>query len=189
MTDRIQIEWRDLRAIEPLPDEIARHAGALAAAYNEPRNSALLGHIEPMSQTDVVEHYASLDAQGARPFVLVRDELLAGDGDLRGITNRVAEFAFLIASPDAQGKGLGTRFAIMVHAFAFTRLELDRVYASVVPGNVASRRVFDKLGYALDDGEVARGFADLGDVVLSIDRDTFERRHAAALGEIVIASR
>ena len=106
---------------------------------------------------------------------------------MRGIADGAAEFAFLIASPGAQGKGLGTRFATMIHAFAFARLDLARMYASIVPANVASRRVFEKLGYALDGSAAARAFADEDeDVVMAIDRATFERMHAAALAQIVL---
>jgi RimJ/RimL family protein N-acetyltransferase len=126
---------------------------------------------------------------GAHPVLLFRDGALAGDGDLRGLAGGAAEFAFLIAAPSAQGRGLGTRFATMIHAYAFARLELERIYASVIPANVASRRVFEKLGYAADDSDAARAFGDEGDTVLRIDRDEFLRRHAAAVAHIQIAMR
>lgn len=43
-----------------------------------------------------------------------------------------------------------------------------------------SRRVFEKLGYALDESAEAWAFADEpGDLVRSLDRATFERVHAA----------
>lgn len=189
MQQTFQIEWHELRAIEPYLDEVTAHAGQLAEAYNDPRNAPLLGHTMILAEHDVVAHYEALYAEAARPFMLFHHGVLAGDGDVRGVANRSAEFAFLIASPDAQGKGLGTRFAIMVHAFAFTHLELDRMYASVIPVNVASRRVFEKLGYTTDDSAGARVYADPGDITLSIDRVTFERRHASAMAEIRIAVR
>ena len=104
--------------------------------------------------------------------------------------NRTAEFAFMIAAPTAQGKGLGTRFALMVHAFGFRSLELTCIYASVVPHNTASRRVFEKLGYVVDDSPAARAYADEPtDIVLALDRQTFETLHAGALAEIQIAIR
>ena len=184
-----QIEWGELRAIEPSIDEVQKHAAVLADAYNHPRNAPLLGHTTMLGIDDVVEHYESLHAQSARPFLLFENAELAGDGDIRAIANGTAEFAFLIASPDAQGKGLGTRFATMVHAFAFAKLGIDRMFASVVPVNVASRRVFEKLGYRVDDSDGARAHADPGDVTLSIDRATFDRRHAAAMADIRIAVR
>jgi RimJ/RimL family protein N-acetyltransferase len=191
---RYQIAWStpagQLLAIEPTRAEIAGHAGALAAAYNDPRNAPLLGHTEPSSEGDVIGHYESLARGGGHGFVVLRDGALVGDGDLRGIGRGAAEFAFLVAAVAEQGKGLGTRIATMIHAFAFAELGLDRVYASIVPANTASRRVFDKLGYAIDDSPAGRGFAeDPGDVVMVIDRASFERSHARAMAEIAISVR
>ncbi len=185
------IEWQGhddrLVAIEPTPDEVAQHAPALAIAYNHPANAALMGHVEPLSEEEIVEHYADMEADGAHQFLLFRDDAFVGDADLRGIRDGAAEFAFMIAAPSAQGKGLGTRFALMVHAFGFAKLGLDRIYASVVPENVASRRVFEKLGYVADDSPTAREYADEpGDVTLVIDRATFETRHAHALAQLRI---
>ena len=184
---RARISWSTqlghLVAIEPTAAEVREHAAALARAYNDPRNAPLLGHSSPLTEADVIAHYASL----AHGFLLFVDGALAGDGDVRGVAEGAAEFAFLIASPAAQGRGLGTRFATMIHAFGFGTLGLARMYASIVPDNVASRRVFEKLGYTVDGSAAARAYADEdGDVVMSIERATFERRHAAALAQIAV---
>jgi RimJ/RimL family protein N-acetyltransferase len=189
-----QIAWAtpagQLAAVEPRPDEVARHAGALAAAYNDPHNAPLLGHTEDVDEDDVVAHYADVAGAGGHNFLVFVDGALAADADLRKVGGGAAEFAFMVAAPVAQGKGLGTRVALMVHAFGFRRLGLDRIYASIIPGNAASRRVFDKLGYQVDDSPTARAYADEpGDVTMAIDRATFERAHAHALAEIGIAVR
>jgi RimJ/RimL family protein N-acetyltransferase len=189
-----RIEWTtphgELIAVEPSLEEAARHVATLAAAYNDPHNAALLGHTSKLEEHEVVAHYETLLEGGAHPFLMFCNGELAGDGDLRNLDNGEAEFAFLIAAPSAQGKGLGTRFAIMVHAFAFTKLGLERVYASIVPANIASRRVFDKLGYRVDESEEARAFADdPDDVIMSIDRATFVTVHAEAMAQIRIAMR
>ena len=90
----------------------------------------------------------------------------------------------------ARCSGLGTRIAIMLHAFGFATLGLERIYASIIPDNVASRRVFDKLGYAVDTSPAARAFADEpGDIIMAISRATFQRAHAAHLAEIQLAPR
>lgn len=181
---RARIEWGDLVAFEPTLDDVAAHLPALVTAYNHPLNAPLLGHTTELSAADVVEHYERMLGSNARPFLLTRDGELAGDGDLRGIAGGAAEFAFLIADPSAQGRGLGTRFALMIHTFAFDTLGLARVYAAVVPANVASRRVFEKLGYTLDISET---YGDEGDVTLGLDRATFLRVNASPVSEIQIA--
>lgn len=181
----MHVTWDELSAIEATLASVAPHAEALALAYNHPRNAALLGNTQRMSPDDVLEHYGLLLADGGHPFLLFRDGQLAGDGDLRGLRDDASEFAFLVADPGAQGKGLGTRFAIMIHVAAFGPLGLAHLYASIVPENAASRRVFDKLGYRLDDSAAARGFAeDPEDLVMSIDRATFHRVNAAAIAAI-----
>lgn len=173
---RYELSWATpagaLVARTPRLDEVAHLAAPLAAAYNDPRNAPLLGHTAALTEADVLEHYRGL-LDDAHPFLLFRDGALAGDADLRGRSGGACEFAFLIADPAAQGRGLGTRFATMIHALAFGPLALDRVYASVIPANVASRRVFEKLGYIVAD---TAEFGDEGDVTLSIDRATFAAR-------------
>ena len=181
----LRITWGDLTAVEASAEIVAPHAAQLAIAYNEPRNASLLGHTEELTADDVIGHYAELASSGGHPFLLFRDGLLSGDGDLRGLADGACELAFLIADPAAQGKGLGTRFATMLGAAAFGPFQLARIYASIVPANVASRRVFEKLGYALDESPTARGYADEpGDLVMSIDRATFEQGNRAALAAI-----
>jgi RimJ/RimL family protein N-acetyltransferase len=180
-------EAGQLDAVEADLDAVTAHALELAVAYNDPKNAELMGHAEAIAPDEVIEHYADMLAEGARAFLLYRDHALAGDADFRHIHGGAAEFAFMIGAPAAQGKGLGTRFAIMTHAFGFRELGLHRVYASVVPHNTASRRVFEKLGYWLDDSPAAREFADeSGDLTMAIDRATFERAHAAVLEQIRI---
>ncbi|HEY0483679.1 MAG TPA: GNAT family protein [Kofleriaceae bacterium] len=189
-----QISWStagaELVAIEPRAHEVVRHAAALAVAYNDPHNAPLLGHTERVSADDVVAHYSDIAGGGGRNFLVLRDRELVADADLRKVKGGAAEFAFLVTSPAAQGQGLGTRIAMMVHVFGFRTLGLARIYASVIPANVASRRVFDKLGYRVDASPAARVYADEpGDITMVIDRATFERSHARAMAEIRIAVR
>lgn len=189
-----RIDWTSdagqLSALEPTPDEVAQHAAELSRGYNDPRNAHLMGHADPIDPDEVIELYADAAAEGTRSFLLFHAGAFAGDGDLRGLRGGTAEFAFMIGAPSAQGKGLGTRFATMIHAFGFQTIGLHHIYASIVPANTASRRVFEKLGYSLDDSPTARGYADEpGDIVMSIDRAAFERVAGAALTQIQISSR
>ena len=75
------IRWHELTAIVPTADEVARHAPALAAAYNDPRNATLLGNTQPLTEADVVEHYGAV----AYPFVFLQDGELAGEEGYRRI--------------------------------------------------------------------------------------------------------
>jgi RimJ/RimL family protein N-acetyltransferase len=188
-----RIEWNSeghLAAYEPSLEEVATHAELLARGYNDPRNAELMGHTEAIDAEEVVELWEESADEGVRSFLLFRADDFAGDGDLRGIHDGTAEFAFMIGAPSAQGQGLGTKFATMIHAFGFEILGLHHIYASIVPHNTASRRVFEKLGYVLDDGPLARSYADEpGDLVLAIDRATFERGARGALAQITLALR
>jgi RimJ/RimL family protein N-acetyltransferase len=191
VTPGFRIRWTtnvgELVATEPELADVAAHAGELAAGYNDSENARHMGHLQPFTETDVVEHYAAMRAEGARTFLLYLQDGLVGDADLRGMRDGAGEFAFMIAARDQQGKGLGTKFALMVHACAFAALALDRLYASVAPTNQASRRVFEKLGYAVDSSAEARTFADEpGDVTMVIGRARFERTHAAVLRQLRI---
>lgn len=187
---RYALHWGTASAVEATLDEVAQHAQLLSYGYNEPRNAELMGHTFAISPGEVVESYRDGIAAGMRAFLLFEADALAGDGDLRGVRNGTAEFAFMIAMPQAQGKGLGTRFATMIHTLGFAELGLHHIYASVVPHNRASRRVFEKLGYVVDDSPAAREYADEpGDVTLALDRTTFEQRNGEAIAQIRIEVR
>lgn len=183
------VTWRPpggsalLQAVEPTDAEIATHAAALAQAYNDPHNAPLMGNTEAMSSTDVVAHYTNMNAAGARQFHLLVDGTLVGDADLRNFDPiaHTCEFAFMIAQRATQGRGLGTRFALMLHHVAFTELDVDKIYVAIVPSNQASRRVFEKLGYQLDASPAARASADdPSDITMAIDRATFLAAHPLA---------
>jgi len=179
-----------LRVTEPTPDEVDAAAARLAACYNEPYNRGMLGHEADLSVEEVVEHYARMRTAGAHPFLLEREGRLAGDADLRHVAGPAADFAILVGERAAQGRGLGTRFALLVHVVAFQGLGLERVYSSVIPANRPSLRMLEKIGYLPDDGPEARARAEEPtDVTLSIDRARFEALHAATLEAATLVRR
>lgn len=191
---RFYLTWRTpagvLHAIEPDATEIARHAPALTAAYNEPANARMLGHTEAMTEADTRDAYHQMFADGGYSFLVFRDGTLVADGDLRHVTAEAAEMAFLVTDVSTQGQGLGTRVATLLHAFGFRQLGLQRIFASILPINVASRRVFEKLGHTLDDTPAGRAYAEEpGDLVTVVDRATFERALSGQLSELRIEPR
>ena len=183
---RARLDWETLTMRAPDPEDVERHAEALVRAYNDPKNASLLGHVDEMTRDDVIEHYVDL-ADGGRPFMLFEGGELVGDGDLRNRKGGGAELSFLIASPSAQGKGLGTRFALLLMTFGFRVLDLTTIFASVAPQNVASLRVFEKLGFCLDNSVFGRSFAEEpSDRVFAIEREVFDHLHSATIAAIVI---
>ncbi len=192
---RYSIAWpaAGLVAFEPTVAEVRVYAPALAAAYNNPHNRAMLGNSSKMSAGDVETHYARLHTDGGRPLLFCQagpPQTLLGDGDFRNVEARHAEFALLIAQTASHGQGLGTRFALMAHAFAFASLGLEQLFVTIVPNNAASRRLFTKLGYQVDARPEARRYIDdESDVSMSVDRGHFEALHAAQLAEIRVTQR
>src|SRR5665811_668401 len=67
---RFAIDWAtdvgQLAALEPTLQEVAARASQLAVGYNEPRNAKLMGHLEPISEFEVVDHYEAMFDDGAR---------------------------------------------------------------------------------------------------------------------------
>jgi len=193
------VEWRGeddvLIAIEPTEAEIAGASADLAGYYNDAHNRVMMGHEdEPFTADAVATYYRELRAEGGRPFLLQRTEAgvlaLLGDGDLRNIEDGTAEVAIMIGGRAVQGRGLGTRYATMLHVFAFRVMGLERLYISVIPANAASRRLFEKLGYQIDESPEARELIDdETDVTLSVSRDRFETVAGATLAPIRIYRR
>jgi RimJ/RimL family protein N-acetyltransferase len=183
------VSWRrpdeHLRAYQPTVAETGELAPVLAGFYNDAHNRTMMANTVAMTAAEVTEQYAGMYVAGGKPFVLERNGVPAGDADFRHVEATTAEFAILIGQRGDQGKGLGTRFAILLHAWAFLGLGLERVFVSIIPANAASQRLFEKLGYGADYSPAARAFADDdSDLTLSLDRAAFVARHAAFLPEI-----
>jgi RimJ/RimL family protein N-acetyltransferase len=175
------VEWEQggqlLTAVEPTDAELRRAAPALALSYNDSHNRVMMGHDdEPHTAGDVIAYYEQLRIEGGRPFLLYLDGALMGDADFRNLADVTGEFAIMIGGRTSQGRGLGTRFALMLHAFGYDVLGLERIYISVIPANTASRRLFEKLGYQPDDTPEARALIDEeSDLTMSLARSAFDR--------------
>jgi RimJ/RimL family protein N-acetyltransferase len=192
-TPRWSVEWvrpaETLRVVEPSPADVVTLAGQLSAYYNDAYNRAMLAHTQEMSVADVIQHYRSLRAEDGRPLLLFLGERLVGDADLRGIGDRRAELAIMIGDRALQGRGLGTAFGIMSHALAFRLLDLHHTCVSILPENIASRRLFEKLGYETDNSPDARAITDEStDVTMSLPRERFHRRFAADIAALRFVS-
>jgi RimJ/RimL family protein N-acetyltransferase len=186
---RWSIEWKrateSLRVLEPDPDLVRALAPQLALYYNDPHNRAMMAHTQEMSLEDVIEHYDLLRAEQGRPLMLFAGDRLVGDADLRGIGGGRAELAIMVGERTLQGRGLGTAFGVMAHGLAFRKLALARTYVSILPENLASRRLFERLGYFSDDSPAARAIADEPtDLTMSLERPRFENAYATELAAL-----
>ena len=75
-----------------------------------------------------------------------------------------------------QGKGYGTAVVRMLLEYSFEKLSLSRMEAQVFVGNWASRRVFEKNGFAvicIDRGAVEKRGAWVDAWKLAVERDTW----------------
>jgi RimJ/RimL family protein N-acetyltransferase len=186
-----EIEWSipggSLTAVPAAPADVSRRAAQLASWYNDEHNRSMLANTMTLTRRDVELQFATMRAAGDHVFLLHEGGDLVGDADLRHMGESKAEFAIMIGEHGRQGAGLGTRFSIMIHAYAFCTLRLSTVYLSFVPANVAARHCYEKVGYAVDETCAARRYADdPTDVTMSLARDAFLARHARALDEIAI---
>jgi RimJ/RimL family protein N-acetyltransferase len=182
-----------LEAHEPTQADVETVSARLSAWYNESHNRAMMANEDEMGLADVTEHFERVWREGGRNFLLFAQGRLMGDADLRHVdaTTHTAEFAIMIGERNVQGRGFGTRFARMVHALAFEKLGLDRIYVSIIPANQGSLRLFEKLGYLVDDSPQARSYIDESDdVTMSMARTDFLRRYreeSEGMGRITMA--
>ncbi|MCR4336264.1 MAG: GNAT family N-acetyltransferase [Candidatus Omnitrophica bacterium] len=61
--------------------------------------------------------------------------------------NRNADIGLMIGEPASRGRGLGSEALQLIVEHAFFSLNLHRVMAGIVEKNVASTRLFEKLGF------------------------------------------
>ena len=172
--------------------EVQAAAGQLSAWYNEAHNRAMMSNEEPMNSADVCEHFANVWRDGGRNFLLYLDGRLMGDADLRHVAPhaRTGEFAILVGERNVQGRGFGTRLALILHALAFAELGLERIYVSIIPANRGSLRMFEKLGYQRDDSPAARAYIDEDDdVTMSFAREDFLRLHGDTARHLLVERR
>ncbi len=172
----IELKWKTevgvLRARHPTRVELAAAAPAVTDWFNAPpgQNAKNLGMTPNQTVEDTREYLLrKLDAGIDRMLLYVDDKLVGYMffGDWHGpgpivpttasepetmsswadVPPTAAEFGAMIGKPSTQGKGLGTRFAVMVHKYAVEELGLVRFVAGAYPWASGSRRLLAKLGY------------------------------------------
>ncbi len=185
-----EFDGAGLVAFEPNDAEILSAAPALAAFNNDQFNASMMTNTQQMTAAEIVDVYSSLRGEAGRPFLLEHNGKLVGDADFRNIDGDSAEFAILIGARTQQSRGLGTQCAMMLHALAFNKIHLDKVYATVIPLNKGSIRMLEKLGYQLDSSARALALREAADdIVMSISRAAFELNHAKTITHFRMGAR
>ncbi|MBI1747718.1 MAG: GNAT family N-acetyltransferase [Acidobacteria bacterium] len=177
-----------LRLYTPDDDEVRQCAERLAGFYNDPYNSTMMDHTTDHTAEDIAKIYSS-HAPDTLRFFIAADGVFLGDADLRRINSqaRTAEYAVMIGERGTQGKGWGTQVSIMLTYFAFSALQLQTIYLTIIPANVAGRRCYEKVGYAVDNSAGAANYREHPtDLVMSVDRAAFLLRHRQLLPPILI---
>ncbi len=171
-----------LHAVEPSRRQMRLAAHQISLWYSDPHNQATMNGPLTQDAQDVLEFFTDLQTENGRYFLLFCDGKLVGDGDFRHIHEGHAEYTLMIGARDQQGQGLGTRFSLMLHAFAFGVLQLSAVYLAVTMGNQAGRRCYEKLGYVPDDTPLARSYAQLSDdLTMVLSAEVFWARHGGQM--------
>ena len=134
-----------LRAFEPTQAEVLAAARALAGFNNDRHNAAMLTNTLELTASDIVELYQELRDGGGHPFLLECDGILMGDAAFRGVKSAHAEFAIMVGARREQSRGLGTCYTVMVHQAARLALGIRQVFCTIIPANLASRRMVENL--------------------------------------------
>ncbi|MFB6148757.1 MAG: GNAT family N-acetyltransferase [Halobacteriales archaeon] len=119
----------------------------LACQYNNPKIRYQMGdRSKPYSKEFLKERIQTRDDETG--FLLYHDDSAVGHVALKHIDLRAstAELGYLII-PNKQGNGYATEAADLCLTHAFDEIGLHKVWARVMEGNTASRRVLEKLEF------------------------------------------
>lgn len=132
-----------------------RHLDITRVWVNDPELMRLLDRGRPVSDIEHEEWYTALHSRmDALYFAIEKneDKKHVGNVWLWGIDlrHRRAEMRVLIGDRDSIGKGIGTEAIALACDYAFTRLNLHKVYAYVLATNERARKSFEKAGFVVE---------------------------------------
>jgi RimJ/RimL family protein N-acetyltransferase len=132
-----------------VPDDVA----PVASACRDPEMVRFIpGFPDPYTDDDA-RAYIALSSDRLRdgrgyPFAIVdvaADELV-GAIDLRAPDDGTSDVGYWVA-PWARGRGVATRALALVSRWALAELEVERLWLTTAPDNLASQRVAEKCGF------------------------------------------
>ena len=138
---------------EPLGPQ---HLGAIEPLFTDPRMEATMG--PPKTRPEIAERLEQATAQWARDgwgqwalFDRTTGALVGRGGPGRTVFDGCPEIELgWVITPERWGEGLATELGQASVDVAFAQLGLPELVAFTTPGNVASRRVMEKLGFTYE---------------------------------------
>lgn len=131
-----------------------QHLGPTRAWVNDPKLSALLDRVRPVTETEHEAWYQSIVLKQDCIFFAIELEngMHVGNVWLWNIDSRhrKAEVRILIGDSEARNVGIGTESIKQVTSYAFWRLNLNKVYAYVLECNPRAKASFEKAGFAVE---------------------------------------
>ncbi len=166
-----------VRALEP---DDAPRIHRLIGDWEVARTTANVPHPyeDGMADDWIAKSASELEAGEAYHLAVTRSDTpgLIGSVGLTLPDQRAPVLGYWIGRP-SWGRGYATEAARGLVAFGFDALGIDRIIASVLPGNLASGRVLDKLGFVRTGRQMldapARGGAQVVEMY-ELNRVAFE---------------
>lgn len=138
-----------LRALEP------RDASDFQRWINDPETNFWRGLYHPMSEADAVkwvERESTPDPARLTLAIQTLDGRFVGTIGLRGICarSRRAEIWVYLGEKNIWQQGLGTDAVRTFCSYAFTEMNLHRIWLECDPGHRAAIRCYEKCGFRLE---------------------------------------
>ena len=148
-----------------------RHLESTRAWANDPELMRLMDRTRPVSDLEHEQWFEHLRKQDDRAFFAIETIVAArhvGNIWLWNIErrHRKAELRIVIGDAAHQDRGIGTESISLLCQYAFSSLNLHKVYAYVLAINPRALRAFEKAGFILEgtlreDRRVDEGFTDV----------------------------
>jgi RimJ/RimL family protein N-acetyltransferase len=148
-----------------------RHLAATRSWANDPELMRLMDRARPVEESEHELWFNELQGQTDRAFFAIEtvpDARHVGNVWLWNIDqrHRKTEVRIVIGNREHLNHGAGTEAIALISDYAFTQLDLHKVYAYVLGINPRARRAFEKAGFVLEgtlreDRRVAESYADV----------------------------
>jgi RimJ/RimL family protein N-acetyltransferase len=146
-------------------------------------NANLSGHF-PVSREELENYYKNSQPPNAAMFAVCdkSDDTYIGNARLSSFDwiNRTAAYGRMLGRAEYHGRGIGTEMLVLLARYAFSRLNLHRIYTGVVSTNEASIRSNEKAGATQEGVQRNHSYVqgEYRDVVMmGILREEFEARY------------